>query len=294
MKLAKIALRLCLAAALAYSGYLVVLYYQQDRMVFPTRPADPARVEAIKKYDKGLETLTVQTPDGPVLRGYWLPRSLQGRPAPAVLYFCGNAEEQTAFFLWSPAKLAPYTVAGVDYRGYGGSEGRPAETTVKADALAVYDTLARKLGPGVPIAVMGRSLGSGVAAYVAAHRPVAGVILVTPYDSLVGVGQDAHPFVPVRWLLRHRFDVAPDAARVTAPTLMLVAGADTLVPPRHAARLAALWTGPKEVRTVAGATHKSILDSPMYWPLIRQFLDPLFLRGAAMPAPASPAGTPGS
>jgi pimeloyl-ACP methyl ester carboxylesterase len=271
----KIVAILFLALALGYSGYLAALYLGQDGMVFPTRPTDPARAEQIKKYYKNIQSFAVNAADGPVLRGFFLPRWREGRPAPAVLYFCGNSEEQSNFFLWSPGELAPYSVAGVDYRGYGDSQGKPTETALRADALAVYDALAAKLGPDVPIVVMGRSLGSGLAAHVAAKRAVAGVILVTPYDSLAAVGREAHPFAPVGWLLRHPFDVAPDAARVKAPTLMLVAGADTLIPPSHALRLAAMWAAPKDVQTVEGASHNSILDSPMYWKLIRGFLDRL-------------------
>ena len=274
----KFLVMLCVAAGLAYCGYLGVLYVRQDSLVFPGRTTDAARVAEIRKYYNGLEDFEVKAPDGTRLRGYLLVRTRDGKPAPAILYFHGNAEEQSGFFLWSPSELSGFTVAGLNYRGYGSSEGKASETALKADALTVYDALAARLGPGVPIVVMGRSLGSGIAAYVAAHRDVAGVILVTPYDSLVGVGQDAHPFVPVSLLMRHRFDVAPDAARVKAPTLMLVAGADTLIPPRHAARLAALWAGPKEVRTVDNATHGNIIDNPQYWKHIKAFLDKLFVK----------------
>lgn len=269
----KFLVMLCVAAGLAYCGYLGVLYVRQDSLVFPGRTTDSNRVAEIRNYYKGIEDFAVKAPDGTRLRGYILPRTIDGKPAPAILYFHGNAEEQSGFFLWSPSELRGFTVAGLNYRGYGNSEGKASETALKADALTVYDALAARLGPGVPIVVMGRSLGSGIAAYVAAHRDVAGAILVTPYDSLVDVGQDAHPFVPVSLLMRHRFDVAPDAARVKAPTLMLVAGADTLIPPRHAARLAALWTGPKEVHTVDNATHGNIIDNPQYWKLIHAFLD---------------------
>ncbi len=262
----------CLALGLAYGGYLAMLYLGQDGMVFPGRRADQERVREIRRYYPRLETMDVRAADGTMLRGFYLPRTRSAQPAPAVLYFTGNAEEQTGFFLWGPSELREYTIAGIDYRGYGASEGSPSETAVKADALVVYDALAARLGPDTPIVVMGRSLGSGVAAHVAANRPVAGVILVTPYESLVDVGQDAHPLVPVRLLMKHPFDVAPDAVRVTAPALMLVAGADQLVPPRHAARLAALWPGPKEVHTLGGASHGSIVDSPEYWRLIREFL----------------------
>jgi hypothetical protein len=268
----KVIVILCLAAGLAYCGYLSMLYIGQDGMVFPGRKTDPERVKEIRRYYPRLEDLEVKASDGTVLRGYFLPRMRDGRPAPAVLYFSGNAEEQTGFFLWSPNELRPLSVAGLDYRGYGISDGKPSEAALKADALAAYDALAAKLGPGGRIVVMGRSLGTAMAAHVAAQRDVAGVILVTPYDSLASVGQEAHPLVPVRFLMKHPFDVASDAAKVKAPTLMLVAGADQIVPPRHAERLAAVWPGPKEVQTVEGASHNGISDSPQYWNLIRNFL----------------------
>jgi pimeloyl-ACP methyl ester carboxylesterase len=263
----------CLAIVLAYCGYLTLLYVGQDGMVFPGRAASPARVDEIRHYYPRLEPFAVTAADGATLRGYYLPRERDGRLQPAVLYFSGNAEEQTGFFLWSPNELRAYTVAGVDYRGYGESDGKPSEAAVKADALAIYDALLEKLGPQGRIVVMGRSLGSGVAAFVAANRPVAGVILITPYDSLVAVGQAAHRFAPVRQLMKHPFEVAPDAARVTAPALFLVAGDDTLIPPVHAERLAALWPGPKTYEVIASATHNNILDSPRYWQLIRAFLN---------------------
>lgn len=264
------------ALGLAYCGYLAMLYMGQDSMVFPGRPVDPAREAEIRRYFPRLEDFTVTAADGATLRGYYLPRTINGQSAPAVLYFCGNAEEQTGFFLWSPNELRPYAVAGVDYRGYGRSDGVPTEAVLKSDALAVYDALATRLGEHPRIVVMGRSLGTAMAAYVAARRPVAGIILVTPFSSLAAVGQESHPFVPVRLLLKNPFDVVPDAAKVAAPALFLVAGADRYVPPHHADRLAASWPGPKEVRVIEGTGHGNIVDAPEYWKYVREFVKARF------------------
>ncbi len=264
------------ALGLAYCGYLAMLYMGQDSMVFPGRPVDPAREAEIRRYFPRLEDFTVTAADGATLRGYYLPRTINGQSAPAVLYFCGNAEEQTGFFLWSPNELRPYAVAGVDYRGYGRSDGVPTEAVLKSDALAVYDALAARLGEHPRIVVMGRSLGTAMAAYVAARRPVAGIILVTPFSSLAAVGQESHPFVPVRLLLKNPFDVVPDAAKVAAPVLFLVAGADRYVPPHHADRLAASWPGPKEVRVIEGTGHGNIVDAPEYWKYVREFVKARF------------------
>lgn len=262
----------CTALILAYCAYLTVLYLRQDAMVFPGHRQNPERVLEMRRYYPGLEDMTLTTADGAHLKGYFLERKIVTDIAPAVLYFTGNAEDQTAFFLWAPTELRDVTLAGLDYRGYGASDGAPSEKAVKADALAVYDALSDKIGHKTPIVVMGRSLGSGVALHVAANRPVAGLILVTPYDSLASVGQQAHPFVPVNLLMRHPFNALAEAPAVTAPTLFLVAGADTLIAPVHAKRLADAWKAHKDYRIIAGATHATILDKPQYWAAIRDFL----------------------
>ena len=272
MKLTAIA---CTAAMLAYCAYLTMIYLRQDALVFPGHRPAAESLEAMHRYYPGLEDLVVTTADGDHLRGFFMGRRQGDAEAPAVLYFTGNAEDQTNFFLWAPAQLRQYTLAGLDYRGYGASDGTPSEKAVKADALLAYDALSDKIGHKTPIIVMGRSLGSGVALHVAANRPVAGLILVTPYDSLAAVGQQAHPFVPVRLLMRHPFNALVEAPQVTAPSLFLVAGADTLIPPGHAERLAAAWKVDKDYRTLAGATHATILDKPQYWPTIKDFLDKL-------------------
>ena len=276
------------AACLAYAGYMALMYFMQDSQVFPGRTTDQALVAQLRSYQPDLTDVTVTTPDGAALAGYLLPRTLpvvaapeDGAtagaepgpaqvPAPVLLYFQGNAEEAASFFLWAPTELPRFTLAAVNYRGYGASTGRATEDRVKADALEIFDALASRY-PGAPIAVMGRSIGTGVAAYVAARRPVSAVVLVTPYDSILAVGQAAHPLLPVGLLLRQPFDVRPDAARVTAPTLFLTASNDTLIPESHATALAAVWAGPKDFRRLAGG-HNSILDNPDYWPFIRDFL----------------------
>lgn len=272
----KIIASIVIALGLAYGGYLTWMYFGQDAMVFPVRGTDPAREDQIRHYFPDLEHLDVTAGDGTTLRGYFLPRLLNSERAPTVLYFCGNAEEQTNFFLWAPNELRPYGVAGVDYRGYGHSGGRPTEKALKADALAVYDAVVAKLGPLPRIIVMGRSLGTALATYVAARRPVDGVILVTPFTSLADVGREHHPFVPVRPLLKHPFEVLPDAARCKVPALVLIAGADRLVPPAQGQRVAEAWAGPKDVEVLSGTTHGNIVDAPEYWKLVRKFVKTRF------------------
>jgi hypothetical protein len=120
--------------------------------------------------------------------------------------------------------------------------------------------------------VFGRSLGSGVAVALAAARPVAGVVLATPSDSLAAVARRHYPYLPVDLLLRHRFDSLAKAPALRQPLLCVVAGRDSIIPPEHAERLYAAWGGEKSKLVLRGAGHNGTDDDPAFWPAIGKFL----------------------
>jgi pimeloyl-ACP methyl ester carboxylesterase len=161
----------------------------------------------------------------------------------------------------------------LDYRGYGLSEGSPSEKALVADGRALYDRALQL--PGVEarrIYAFGRSLGSGVAVPLAAERQLAGLLLATPFDSLAAVAKRYYPFLPVDWMLRHRFDSIALAPKLATPLLCLIAEHDEVIPPVHAERLFESWGGPKRKVVLPGATHNSTDGSPRFWPEIRAFL----------------------
>ena len=122
---------------------------------------------------------------------------------------------------------------------------------------------------------MGRSLGSGVAVQLAAARPVNRLVLITPFDSLVSVGQDALPWLPASWLLKDRFESVNFASRVACPTLVLIAGSDEVIGPAHARKLVAAFPpGGASFIEVAGARHNDIQLWPPYGATIGGFLNP--------------------
>jgi hypothetical protein len=108
---------------------------------------------------------------------------------------------------------------------------------------------------------------------IAAERPVAGAVLISPYDSLVAIGRMHYPWLPVGWLLRHRFDAQAAAARTRAPLLAIVAEADGIIPPVRSRALYDAWPGPKRWVEVAHAGHNDLGDTPAMWEAIRAFLD---------------------
>jgi hypothetical protein len=270
------------AAVLAVGAYLAALaylYLTQQRQVFPGKATDSAVDAALLERYPQMREIEYTTPDGAILTGRLLarPDSAAGpKGAPLVLYFGGNADVSEQFLLDAPEDLPGCSIAALDYRGYGESTGVASEAALKADALLIYDRLTAASGEfgrtgRSGVVVMGRSLGTALAAHVAANREVAALVLVTPFDSIRAVGQERHPLIPVGLLLKNPFDVLPDAARVTAPTLVLIAASDATVPPEHARRLAAAWHGPLKTVTLAG-DHDTILTNSDYWPTIRNFL----------------------
>jgi pimeloyl-ACP methyl ester carboxylesterase len=253
--------------AVLYTGAVVIttygliclfLYLAQDRLLYlPTRQvARPgARALQLSSADATLKL--------------W---ELHADARAAILYFGGNAEDVGASVADFGAAFPERALYLVNYRGYGGSTGRPSEAALIADALAVYDFVATRHGR---VAVIGRSLGSGVAVALAAQRPVERLILVTPYDSIANVAADHFGVFPVRWLLRDRYDSRARIGAVRAPILLVVAERDEVVLRARSDALAAAIAPPlRHSVVVAGATHNDVSAFPQYLPTLQEFLSP--------------------
>jgi len=121
-----------------------------------------------------------------------------------VLYFGGNGDETSYFVEKYNYKHA--NIASFNYRGYAYSTGNPSEKALLADALLQYDYLTKtlKISPE-KIIVMGRSLGTGIATYLASQRKLESVILITPYDSVESVAKESYFFLPVSFLITNPF-----------------------------------------------------------------------------------------
>ena len=250
-------LQAALVAATVYGFVCILLYLAQDRLLYLPTP-ELAR--------PGARLLRIERGDGATLK-VW---ELHGAARAAVIYFGGNAEDVGANIADFDAAFPQRAVYLVNYRGYGGSTGRPSEAALTADAEAVYDSV------GVhhdPIAVIGRSLGSGVAVALAARRPVERLVLVTPFDSIANVAADHYPWLPVRTLMRDRYDSLRRIGAVRSPTLVVVAEHDEVVSrARSDALVAALPPPLRHTLLVAGATHNDVSFYPVYLRSLREFL----------------------
>ncbi|MDX1696508.1 MAG: alpha/beta hydrolase, partial [Ketobacteraceae bacterium] len=140
------------------------------------------------------------------------------------------------------------------------------------DSLTIHDTLLERGVNPDQVVLLGRSLGSAPATYLAAHRPVAKVILVTPFDSLENLASAMFPLLPVKWILNHPFPSLSWAPDIEVPLLMLVAARDEVIPTTHSEKLFNAWGGQKHWQLLQGVGHNDIQMHPDFYPAIRHFL----------------------
>ena len=254
-----------------FIGLCGVLYLLQEHLIFLRQPLAEGARQAVRHLSRTTE-IDVTANDGTRLHGWLRHTVAETSPRGLVVYFGGNAEEVSGY-IHDAELLAPWSVAALNYRGYGLSEGRPSETALVADAFAIYDRLAaRDDVDSNRIVVLGRSLGSGVAVQLAADRPVRAVVLVSPFDSLRSIARKQYPFVPVSMLLEHPFDSLARAPEIEAPLLVVAGERDRLIPPAYSQRLHDAWAGPKRWTLIPEADHNDIHTRPGYWPAMREFL----------------------
>src|SRR5437016_10228576 len=260
-------LRILMGLGLAYLVLLLLAWLFQDRLAFPAPRAqlpDPQRVGV----ENG-ERVELVSGDGTKLVGWYLaPKKLEvpqppptSRTFPGLRWFYGNGGTVAAIWPIGREFQPPGTaVLVVDYPGYGGSGGRATEPALYAAAEAGYATLATR--PGVDpqrIYVYGRSLGSAVAIYTAARRPVAGLILESPFTNAAAMAKYHYGLLP-RFLLRLSLDNVANVRRVSCPILLFHGDADRLVPTAMGMAVAAAAAGPVEVVLIHGAGHNDTYD----------------------------------
>lgn len=246
-------------------GVPALAWLAQERLIFFPQP-----VASTAHLPARASPLEVLAADGTHLRGWVIKGATT--PAPAVIYFGGNAEE-VSWTLADGRWPRQWSIVSLNYRGYGASEGTPGETALTADALAIYDAVTQRqdIDPR-RIVVFGRSLGTAIAVHLAAERSIAGAVLVSPYDSLTEIGKRHYPWLPVSLLLRHRFDALADATRNRTPLLAIVGGADSIIPPERSRALFDAWAGPKTWQVVPGADHNDLGNDDVFWPSVAKFL----------------------
>jgi len=267
------------AATVGVAGFLwasmvSMIAASQRKLLF--NPTLIREVQSPRSAGHRTRAVVLRATDGTRLAG-WLMTPNGPGPHPAVVYFGGRSEE-VSWVVRDAGTLFPgMTVLAMNYRGYGDSRGVPGEEHMVEDGRMLFDWLcSRHNVDNGRVAVVGRSLGSGVAVQVAKERPAHAVVLITPYDSILALAQRKFRVVPVSFVLRHRFESVKYASLLRAPTYVLRAASDDVVPHSHTDQLVAQMTRIHRDEIVPDSDHMNIPYLPATQQKIAQFLTTQF------------------
>jgi fermentation-respiration switch protein FrsA (DUF1100 family) len=251
-------------------------------MVYHPIPASEEWVDP-SIYNLKAEDVELQTADGTRLHAWWCPvesrksslsaPALNSKPTTGALLYChGNAGNLSfrAYAIPSWHEFLHVPVLIFDYPGYGKSAGKPSERNCYAAADAAYDWLTQTKGvPPDQIMIYGGSMGGGVAIDLASRRPHRALVLAKTFTSMPDVGQSIYPWLPVRWVMRNRFDNLAKIGRCRSPVFMAHGTADGLVPFPLAQKLYEAANEPKRFFILEGCDHNDALPPEMFQELGR-------------------------
>ncbi|WP_332848367.1 alpha/beta hydrolase [Massilia sp. S19_KUP03_FR1] len=243
-------------ASMLWLGLTAAMAANQRRLIF--NPTIKREVDHPRSAGHRTRQVVIRSADGTRLAGWLMTPQVPG-PHPGIIYFGGRSEE-VSWVARDAGKLFPnMTVLVMNYRGYGSSHGDPDEQHMVDDGRLLYDWLAARAHvDSARIGVVGRSLGSGVAVQVAMQRPAHSVVLITPYDSILAIAKRKFRAMPIEYILRHRFESIKYAPSLMAPTLVLRAAFDDVVPHSHTDLLVEKLGKLVGDEVVAGSDHMNI------------------------------------
>ncbi len=237
-----------------------MLYYLQEKLIF--LPVSLPETHEFR-FPVPFDELFLETPDGSRLNALHFRHD---DPKGLLLYFHGNAGNLSR---WGTVALPlfdlGYDVLIMDYRTYGKSRGRLSEAALFSDAQLFYD-YARKQYNEADILLYGRSLGSGIATWLASENKPSKLLLESPFFSLTEVARQRFPVLPVEWLLKYPLESHRYIQEVACPIFIFHGTADEVVPFQSGLKLfRAVPATNKHLFEVKGGGHNDLAAYDAYW-----------------------------
>jgi fermentation-respiration switch protein FrsA (DUF1100 family) len=260
---------LILLAAIVVGLSLFVRWLEPQMAFFPT----PGEDVTPRTYGIAFEPITIATADGERLRAWRMDAS---SPRARVLYFHGNGGNLSN---WAPILAAivkrGYSIAAIDYRGYGLSTGRPTERGLYRDADAFVRAVWTDGDARVPTIFWGRSLGTAVAAYAATVRKADGLVIESGFPDGRSIFRGSPLFAVLSLFATYRFPTAGFVNRARVPVLQMHGDRDSVIPFALGQELFGRIEGSKQFVVIAGADHndEAPRDAAAYWGAIDRFVE---------------------
>ena len=246
---------------LVWLGLLAFLALSQRSMIYFPSKNTPATLER-EAAARGFEPW--KNPAGETIGYRSLAATEDPRPPAAILITHGNAgyalhRADYATILRAAAPDRALSIYILEYPGYGARSGTPSQPNF----LAAANEAVAHIPQDQPLILLGESIGTGVACATAAAHPdrIAGLLLLTPFDSLANVAQHHYPILPVRWIMRDQYRSEEWLKQYRGPVAIILAANDTVVPAKFGQNLYDIYTGPKKLITADDADHNDLLHT---------------------------------
>lgn len=251
-----------------YGSILLFYYFNQRSFIYYPNKFN---LTPLKVGVADMQIVTLTTEDHLSLKAWYHP-SLNFQ-IPTLVYFHGNAGNiGQSIPIIRPFLNKGYGVLLVNYRGYNGNPGIPSEKGFYQDARAAIQFLCNQNISLQSIVLYGESIGTGVAIQMATEYLVGGLVLQSPFTSLIDIGQLQYPFLPVKWLIKDPFNSFIKAKHIHAPTLILYGQKDDLIPPYISIKLFEELNTVKEIQAISQNTHSSFFDPKFAIRFIQKYI----------------------
>jgi len=261
-------IKLILVICLLYGGLVLYAYLTQRELIYfpdarPTKPVDAGVPE--------MEIVSFKTRDNLSLSAWYTPP--KSSSLPTIIYFHGNAGNiADRAPLMKPYLDQGFGVLLTTYRGYSGNPGIPTEYGLYNDARGAVEFILREQTSPC-IFLMGNSIGSAVAIQIATEPeyPVKGLILQSPFTSLVDIGKHHYWYLPVASLAKDKYDSFSKTDRIKVPTLIIQGLADTISPPEYGRKLFQALPHPKEIEEIPGKGHNTLFEPELVIQFVNKY-----------------------
>ncbi len=252
--------------SLYFVSCLVLYFFQEKLIFFPQAPINEV-------YQQASQNEISVILNNQQIRGWKI--EVDDDSDKTLLYFGGNAED-VVYLNFEAKKFNVRQCITFNYAGYGSSEGQPSEKILYENALKLYDNSLNKynLKPE-NIIIVGRSLGSSVATYLAANRKAAGLILITPFDSIKKLSQNRFKIFPINLILKHTFSTIEYIEQVKEKILLLSALNDETIPIENLQNLKNVIASKATIIGYNDVSHNTIQAHNNYYSDINEFISML-------------------
>jgi len=246
-------IKLLLLIVCLYMGAVFYLYFTQDSKIF--------NFSIVKKQKPQVLTICSDCQevklksDGALLDGVYK----ENNSTKLIIYFGGNSDDATDFIKYCK-DLKDFDILAFNYRGNALSSGKPTQNAIFKDALKIYDTFAKDR----EVYLVGRSLGSGVATYLASKRESKKLLLITPYDSIEAVAKEKYPYFPISLLIKYKFNSLHFIKDIKIPVTIFMVDKDATVSNKRTDNLISHIKNLSNVVIFKDTTHADILDTAQF------------------------------